>query len=574
MASTGFSPRYEACSGTNRLKNLLFVILCILIAAVITGCGEETEEPVTADFTADGAAVGTIGAMKMPIEAAPAAPSAPTDGTPYVKSVGYYSDWQLTEEIDNETPVPVGTLVYVHVVFSEPMSLRVTDNEEGRDPRPVLYYLVGGETTRFRMMPHGASGEDFVSGDAKPKGGGTDDFVCKYRVKPKDNGSQFWIRVGEWSADLEWNKMNEAYAHKPRLRLGEPEEEPEQVTEQPAEEAPKPTEPTTPAPEEVTPLTVVSITHYRDRESTLIPEGTSVEHNTTVRTNIVFAEPIDPTSVIVTYTTGGETKRFSYSTGGVHWRGTFQVNGNKKRIFCKQFAREDSFTVTLQEAKGLSGSTLTEPIIAPTIPVGTQAVVPTPEPTEPQTSVDTQPTTPDEPTQPTAPQPRPPTVPIPSTPVPTAPQGADYSFEDGVYIVGGETYPGYNPSPKLQHILDTHPSARLPYFLEAVKMVEVIDWAYRKSWKMYPGIADEKSLIAIREAVLNHFGTSLAIGRIMSVYYFRTTELHPGHSKYWLTVEYLRLKLANPGADAVHLLRLFDTLEGHKKVVGIENPNE
>ena len=96
------------------MKNLLFVILCILIAAVITGCGE-TEAPVTADFTADGAAVGTISEMKMPADTAPAAPSAPTDGTPYVKSVGYYSDWQLTEEIDSETPVPVGTLIILFI---------------------------------------------------------------------------------------------------------------------------------------------------------------------------------------------------------------------------------------------------------------------------------------------------------------------------------------------------------------------------------------------------------------------------------------------------------------------------
>ena len=471
------------------MKNLLFVILCVLIAAIIIGCSE-TEDPVTTEFTADDAAFGTVGEMKTTMDAAPAAPSVPTDGTPFVKSVGYYSDWQLTEEIDSETPVPVGTLIYIHVVFSEPMSLRITDNQEGHDPRPVLHYWVNGGTTRFRMMPHGSQGEDFVSGDAKPKGGGTDDFVCKYRVRPKDNGSQFWIRVGRWSADLEWNKMNEAYAHKPRLRLGEPEEKerPEQTVEESTEENPEPPvveepkeEQTVPVPEEVTPLTVVSITHYRDRESTLIPDGTSVEHNVTVRTNILFAEPIDPASVIVTYTTGGETKRFSYSTGGVHWRGTFQVSGNRQRIFCKQFAREDSFTVTLQEAKGLSGSILTEPVTAPEIVVTPRPVIAVPEPQEPtqpetpvQTPADTPPTDtliPDEPTQePIAPQPDP----------PAAPQPGEYTFS-----FAGYTYPGYNPSPGLQHILDTHPSAKLPHFLEAVKITEVIDWAYRKSWVLW-----------------------------------------------------------------------------------------
>ena len=583
MASTGFSTRYEAYSGTNRLKNLLFVMLCILIAAVITGCGEVEEEAATIDLTGDNAAtVGMVGAMKTPIEAAPAAPSAPTDGTPYVKSVGYYSDWELTEEIDSETPVPVGTTIYIHIVFSEPMWIRVTDNQEGHDPRPVFYYWVNGNGTRFRMMPHGSQGEDFVSGDAKPKGDDTDDFVCKYRVRAKDNGSQFWIRVGKWSADLERNNMKEAYAHKPRLRLGEdPEEESEEVVEEPAEEDSEPTvvgdakeEAITPAPEEVTPLTIVSITHYRDREDTIIPEGESVAHNTTVRTEIMFTEPIDPESVVVTYTTGGETKRFSYSTGGVHWRGLFQMSRDRETIICKQFAREDIFVVTLLAAEGLTGNTLTEPIKAPEVPVGTQTVIPAPEP---QTPVEVPPTTPDEPTQPIVSQPRQPTV--PSQPqVPVTSGDADYSFEDGVYTVGGETYPGFNPSPKLQHTLNTHSSARLPYFLEAVKMVEVIDWVYRKSWKMYSdwerNQASADKLIATIEAVLNHFGTSLDIGRAMAALYFGTAEIPPPHSKYWFSVEYLRFKLANPGADVHRLLSLFSQSAEQKKIVGIENPNE
>ena len=54
------------------------------------------------------------------------------------------------------------------------------------------------------------------------------------------------------------------------------------------------------------------------------------------------------------------------------------------------------------------------------------------------------------------------------------------------FTLEGLTYPGYNPSPGLQHILDTYPSAKLPHFLEAVQMVEVIDWVYRKAWTVYP----------------------------------------------------------------------------------------
>ena len=554
------------------MKNLLFVILCVLIAAVITGCGE-TEDPVTADLTDNTAAVGIVGAMKMPIEAAPAVPSAPTDGTPYVKSVGYYSDWKLTEEIDSETPVSVGTTIYTHIVFSEPMQLRVTDNEDGRGSRPVLYCWVNGGTDRFRMMPHGSQGEDFVSGDAKPKGGGTDDFVCKYRVEAEDDGSQFWIRVGQWSADMEWNRMNEAYVHKPRLRLGEPEEEPaeeeksEPTAEVPTEESPEPTvveepkeEPVTPVPEEVTPLTVVSITHYRDRESTLIPEGTSVEHNTTVRTNIVFAEPIDPTSVVITYTTGGETKRFSYSTGGVHWRGLFQVNGNKKRIFCKQLAREDSFVVTLQEAKGLSGSTLTESVVSPTIPVGTHAVVPLPLP---ESSLPTK----------AVPLPLPESSsPIPPTPVPMAPQGADYSFE--TFEVDGETYPGFNPSSKLQDVLDTHPAAKLPHFMEAVRMTEVLDWAYRKDASLWQAGREQEGREIWRKARAHLDILDVHKSALLIIYFAAWEEDGEGlsGSAYWMFVEFLRLKLQCPDKSNREISHLFG--ESKNNVVGIYNPND
>ncbi|MDE0327263.1 MAG: hypothetical protein OXN27_25330 [Candidatus Poribacteria bacterium] len=113
---------------------LAHIAIGILIVTII-GCGEVEEEATTTEFTGDTAtAIGTIGEMKVLPDAAPGAPSVPTDGTPYVKSVDYYSDWQLTEEIDHEEPVPVGTLLYIHIVFSEPVRHRITDNPEKDAP--------------------------------------------------------------------------------------------------------------------------------------------------------------------------------------------------------------------------------------------------------------------------------------------------------------------------------------------------------------------------------------------------------------------------------------------------------
>ena len=546
------------------MKPLSFMMLLFLTVIVISGCGEEAEESAITELTAaDGASFGTVAEMKEPAEMAPGAPSAPTDGTPFVKSVRYYSDWKLTEELDSEKPVPVGSTIFIHIVFSEAMKHRVTDNTEKKGALPVLRYWVNSEVTRFRMMQHGASGEDFRSGDAKPKGGGTDDFVCKYKVGEEDKGSLFWIRVGEWSMDLEWNKLKASYIHQTKLKLGKvsetTQEQPEEKVVVEDDEVKKEPEPPTVAPADTTPPTVISVTHYRDSDGSVIPEGESVEHNTTINTEIMFSEPIDPKSIVVTYTTGGKTGRYSYSTGGVHWRGLFQVGKDNKSILCKQDAREDAFVVTLEAAKDLAGNTLTEPVTTPELTVTPRPVVTTPEPTqptEPQTPVDTTPTTgPDDPTS------------------------GDIVDLGYTYTLEGETYPGYNPSPGLQHILDTHPSAKLPHFLEAVQMVEVIDWVVRKSWRVYPD-RDQASINQIGTAwtaVDAHFGLPEAIDVLLLRIYFKNPQgkIPPGHSLYWLIVEYLRLKLEHPKANEDQLLfNLFVNSTNNGWIVGLTNPND
>ena len=514
----------------NRLKNLLFVILCVLTAAVITGCSE-IEDPVTTDFTADGEAFGTVGEMKMPADAAPGAPQLQIpEGTPTVKSVGYFSDWQLTKSLTGT--VPVGKTIFVKVAFSEGMQLVVADDQTAR---PVLYRRVNRKLARFNIANFGAGGEDFVSGDAKPvKTKKT--FLCKYTVQPTDEG-EFVFAVGRLSADLQGNLLPAFYTHKEKLQCG-PAKSPKQEKT------------------DTTPPTVVSITHYHD-DGEIIPEGESVAHNTTVKTTIVFSESIAPESVVVTSTTGGKTKRFSYSTRSVHWRGTFQVSRDKRTVCCKQLAREDSFVVTLEAVKDLAGNALAELVTAPEIVVTSHAVVTTPEPTQLETPVQTPvettpPTVPDQPT----PQPN-----------PTAVQAGEYTFS-----FDGHTYPGYNPSPKLQHILNTHPSAKLPFFEEAVKRVEVMSWTYRKSWELYIPGEEEKRGEVIKKVRMK-FGMATTNGLTLRRAYFDTPPngFPPLTSAYWFFVEYQRLSMQYPGKSEWEVLMLFK--KNKESVVGITNPN-
>ena len=146
--------------------------------------------------------------------AGPAAQQAPQGGgAPFVKSVDYYQDWQLTQPID--TTVAPGTTLYTKIVFSEPMKLKVADDSSAR---PVLYCQVGEERIRYRIARHGASGADFVSGDAKPLQGGTDDYICKYTI-PEGATGEFRTMVGKLSADTSGNTMESFYTHSVRLTI-------------------------------------------------------------------------------------------------------------------------------------------------------------------------------------------------------------------------------------------------------------------------------------------------------------------------------------------------------------------
>ena len=191
-------------------------LIGLALLCVIIGCGE-TQDPLHPSDITD-KDFRTIAETKTPpVATVPAAPQAPpTDGTPFVRSVTYYTDWKLTDPITGT--VSPGTTLFTKIVFSEPMTVTAADDKTAR---PILYYQIDGKRTRYRIAARGARGEAFESGDAKPKGSGTQTFVCKYTVPAETTGT-FKTSVGKLSTDKEGNSLAAFYVHTDALRLAVP----------------------------------------------------------------------------------------------------------------------------------------------------------------------------------------------------------------------------------------------------------------------------------------------------------------------------------------------------------------
>ena len=198
-----------------RAVNIAIIVILLLPITVGTiGCSN-TEDPLepTTDLTKD-TAVGVFASAKHN-NTAPAAPQMPGVGIPRVTEVGFYHDWKLEKPIS--TPVQPGKTIYIKIVFSEPMKHVVSD---GKEAKPIIYHKVDkGQQIRFKMAAHGASGEDFVSGDAKPLHGGTDDYLCKLIVPDAKN---ITLCVGKWNIDLQGNPLEKFYRHPVKVEVRQP----------------------------------------------------------------------------------------------------------------------------------------------------------------------------------------------------------------------------------------------------------------------------------------------------------------------------------------------------------------
>ena len=236
------------------LKRILLFIACVS-TIFLTGCSETEETTILGPV--DSSTLNTVGKMKKPEHIdAPAAPQMPGMGTPSVTEVGYYKDSRLTKPLTGT--VKQGKTIYTKVVFSEPMKHIASDE---KNARPILSFVIDGKATRYRVKPHRASGENFQSGDCKPLGKGTDDYICKYTVHSDDAGT-FTLKVGKFSLDADGNTLANTYTHETTLQLGQ--QEPPEVTE---------------------------VSYYRDAKLTKPLAGT-VNQGKTIYAKVVFSEPM------------------------------------------------------------------------------------------------------------------------------------------------------------------------------------------------------------------------------------------------------------------------------------------
>ena len=170
-----------------------------------------------------------VGEVKQPEEPATEQPTEPTEPTvveepteptdttpPTVVEVGWYSDSQLTEVITDD--VQPGDTLYTKVVFSEPMQHTVADDNTAR---PALSVVIDGVATRYRMVAHGASGNAFASGSAKPLHSDTHNFICKYTI-PTDVSGTVALRIGGATADMAGNTIAEVSEYVPSFVVAEP----------------------------------------------------------------------------------------------------------------------------------------------------------------------------------------------------------------------------------------------------------------------------------------------------------------------------------------------------------------
>ena len=265
---------------------LTLLLIISVGATLLIACGSDEEE--TSLLKPEETTINFIGEMKRSDTTnAPAAPQMPSAGTPTVTEINYYSDWQLTKPLTGT--VQAGTTIYTKVVFSELMQHLVSD---AGNAKPILFYVIGSQETRYRMTAQDAEGENFQSGDGKPLDAGTDDYTCKYTVQTDDQGA-FTLKVGKSSVDADGNRLADHYVHGTTLQLGQQ---------------------TTPE--------VTEVNYYSDWQLTKPLEGT-VSAGTTIYTKVVFSEPVrhlvsdgKEARPVLFYLIGGKETRYRMKAQG------------------------------------------------------------------------------------------------------------------------------------------------------------------------------------------------------------------------------------------------------------------
>ncbi len=230
-------------------------IFSLSVMFVLFGCGGDEE---TRGYDVSDKALLTLGAKKhQPTnQSVAAAPEIPTDSSrPHVTEVGYYRDWRLTKPLTGN--VRPGDTIYTKVVFSEPMQFVPDDDKKSR---PILYYRVGKKLTRYAVV---ARGRKISSGVAKPKGTGTDDYICKYVVPEDADTQKFTFAVGKLTANTQGRTLGTFYVHTEKVSI-------------------RSADKTLP--------TITQVNYYHDSQLTK-PITENIKPGDTIYTKVVFSEP-------------------------------------------------------------------------------------------------------------------------------------------------------------------------------------------------------------------------------------------------------------------------------------------
>ena len=147
--------------------------------------------------------------------------------------------------------------------------------------RPILYYRIAEELTRYRITAFGAAGEDFLSGDCKPLKTQAA-YLAKYVVGEEDAGA-FTLAVGKRSADRAGNELAAFYVHKPSLQL--------KVAAVADESVGAPVAATS-VPVDGDAPTVTEVGFYKDLQLQQPITEPNVLPGTTVYTKVVFSRPM------------------------------------------------------------------------------------------------------------------------------------------------------------------------------------------------------------------------------------------------------------------------------------------
>ena len=105
---------------------------------------------------------------------------------PVVMEIGYYSDWDLTEPLDEGT-ILAGETVFTEIIFSDEVPYNPADHSSAR---PNIRYVIGGGTRQFDILRRGSTIRD---GDCQPIEG-TKVFRCQVDI-PSGASGEFSVYV-------------------------------------------------------------------------------------------------------------------------------------------------------------------------------------------------------------------------------------------------------------------------------------------------------------------------------------------------------------------------------------------